>query len=193
MIGTIANAERIGCQLKPEALEVVTTFAHNGREAVNMIQIAAGIAQAEGKTILEAENMEWVVNNSRLSPRQEKRIPDFPQVGVVNGLAVYGPYLGALLEIEAAVTYVGKGEGRIFITGIVEEEEMGGMGRTLRRKGTARGSVENVFTVLRRLLEEDLRDYDIHLNFRRYSSSGPSARQGATAIWSACGIPWIIP
>ena len=90
MIGTIAlnAAERIGCQLKPEALEVVTTFAHNGREAVNMIQIAAGIAQAEGKTILEAENMEWVVNNSRLSPRQEKRIPDFPQVGVVNGLAV---------------------------------------------------------------------------------------------------------
>lgn len=194
MIGTIAlnAAERIGYQLKPEALEVVTTFAHNGREAVNMIQIAAGIAQAEGKTILEAENMEWVVNNSRLSPRQEKRIPDFPQVGVVNGLAVYGPYLGALLEIEAAVTYVGKGEGRIFITGIVEEEEMGGMGRTLRRKGTARGSVENVFTVLRRLLEEDLRDYDIHLNFPGgIPVDGPSAGAGiATAIWSAMrGIP----
>ncbi len=194
MIGTIAlNAvERIGYQLNPEGLKVVTTFAHNGREAVNMVQIAAGIAQAEGKTVLEAENMEWVVNNSRLSPRQEKRIPDLPQVGVVNGLAVYGPYLGALLEIEAAVTTVRKGEGRIFITGIVEEEEMGGMGRTLRRKGTARGSVENVLTVLGRLLEENLRDYDIHLNFPGgIPVDGPSAGAGiATAIWSAMrGIP----
>jgi len=194
MIGRIAlNAvERIGFQLQPEALEVVTTFAHNGREAVNMVQIAAGVVQGEGKTILEAENMEWVVNNSKLSPRREKRIPDFPQVGVVNGLAVYGPYMGALLEIEAAVTPVGKGEGRLFITGIVEEEEMGGMGRTLRRKGTARGSVENVLTVLGRLLEINLRDYDIHLNFPGgIPVDGPSAGAGiATAIWSALqGIP----
>ena len=157
-----------------------------------MVQIAAGVLQGEGKTVIEAEDMEWVVNNSKLSPRREKRIPDFPQVGVVNGLAVYGPYMGALLEIEAAVTPVGKGEGRLFITGIVEEEEMGGMGRTLRRKGTARGSVENVLTVLSRLLEVNLRDYDIHLNFPGgIPVDGPSAGAGiATAIWSALkGIP----
>ncbi|MGI5881786.1 MAG: ATP-dependent protease LonB [Dethiobacteria bacterium] len=194
MIGHIAcNAvERIGFQLQPEALKVVCGFAHNGREAVNMVQIAAGVALGEGKNVLEAENMEWVVNNSRLSPRREKNIPDCPQVGVVNGLAVYGSHSGALLNIEAAVTPVRKGQGHLFITGIVEEEEMGAMGRTLRRKGTAKGSVENVLTVLGRLLEENLKDYDIHLNFPGgIPVDGPSAGAGiATAIWSALkGIP----
>lgn len=194
MIGHIAlnAAEKIGFQLEPGALKVVTTFANNGREAVNMVQIAAGVAQGEGKIVIKEEIMEWVVNNSRLSPRREKRIPDYPQVGVVNGLAVYGSHLGALLDIEAAVTPVPKGEGRLFITGIVEEEEMGAMGRTLRRKGTARGSVENVLTVLGRLLEENLRDFDIHLNFPGgVPVDGPSAGAGiAVAIWSAMkGIP----
>lgn len=194
MIGHIAlnAAEKIGFQLEPGAQKVVTSFANNGREAVNMVQIAAGVAQGEGKTVIKEEIMEWVVNNSRLSPRREKRIPDYPQVGVVNGLAVYGSHLGALLDIEAAVTPVPKGEGRLFITGIVEEEEMGAVGRTLRRKGTARGSVENVLTVLGRLLEENLRDFDIHLNFPGgVPVDGPSAGAGiAVAIWSAMkGIP----
>ena len=193
-IGKIAinAAQRIGFTLTPEALNVLTTFAINGRDAVNMVQMAAGIAQGEGTTVLGIENMEWVVNNSRLSPRPEKKIPDFPQVGLVNGLAVYGPNLGAILEIEASVIPAEKGEGRLTITGIVEEEEVGGMGRTLRRKGTARGSVENVLTVLGRLSGESMRNYDIHLNFPGgIPVDGPSAGVGiATAIYSAQkGIP----
>lgn len=194
-IGKIAfnAAERIGFQLNPAALKVVCTFALNGREAVNMVQIAAGVAQGEGRALLEAEDMEWVVNNSRLAPRPEKRIPEFPQVGLVNGLAVYGPHLGALLEIEAAVFPAEKkGEGLLNITGIVEEEEMGTRGRTIRRKGTARGSVENVLTVLGRLLGKNMRNYDIHLNFPGgIPVDGPSAGTAiATAIYSALtGIP----
>jgi Lon-like ATP-dependent protease len=193
-IGKIAlNAtRRVGFNLTPEALKVITTFAINGRDAVNMVQLAVGIAQGEGRSILEIEDMEWVVNNSKLSPRPEKKIPEFPQVGLVNGLAVYGPNLGAILEIEASVIPVEKGEGRLTITGIVEEEEVGGMGRTLRRKGTARGSVENVLTVLGRLLGESMRNYDIHLNFPGgVPVDGPSAGVGiATAVYSALkGIP----
>ncbi|MDO9536390.1 MAG: ATP-dependent protease LonB [Bacillota bacterium] len=188
-IGKIAlnAARRVSFELTEDALKVITTFASNGRDAVNMVQLAAGIAQGEGRNILEAEEMEWVVNNSRLAPRPEKRIPESPQVGLVNGLAVYGPNLGALLEIEASVIFVGKGDGRLNITGIVEEEEMGGMGRTLKRKGMARGSVENVLTVLSRLLNENLRNYDIHLNFPGcVPVDGPSAGVGiATAVYSA--------
>ncbi|MGI6327615.1 MAG: ATP-dependent protease LonB [Dethiobacteria bacterium] len=188
-IGRIAlnAANRVGFEITPEALKVITTFCLNGRDAVNMVQLAAGVAQGEGRSALEGEDMEWVVNNSRLSPRPEKRIPEFPQVGLVNGLAVYGPYLGALLEIEASVLFVGKGDGRLSITGIVEEEEMGGMGRTLKRKGTARGSVENVLTVLGHLLGENMRNYDIHLNFPGgIPVDGPSAGAGiAVAVYSA--------
>lgn len=193
-IGKIAlnAAEKAGFTLTPEALKVITTFALNGRDAVNMVQLAIGLAQGEGKSIINAEDMEWVVNNSRLSPRPEKKIPDSPQVGVVNGLAVYGANLGAILEIEASVIPVGKGEGRLTITGIVEEEEVGAMGRTLRRKGTARGSVENVLTVLGNLTGESMRNYDIHLNFPGgVPVDGPSAGVGiATAVYSALkGIP----
>ena len=188
-IGKIAlnAAQRVGFTLTPEALKEITSFATNGRDAVNMVQLAVGIAQGEGRNVLDVEDMEWVVNNSRLSPRPEKKIPDFPQVGLVNGLAVYGPNHGAILEIEASVIPVEKGEGRLTITGIVEEEEVGGMGRTLRRKGTARGSVENVLTVLGRLLGESMRNYDIHLNFPGgVPVDGPSAGVGiATAIYSA--------
>lgn len=193
-IGKIAAnaARRVKFTLQPEALDVVRTFAHNGREGVNMVQIAAGVAQSEGRNTLEAEEMEWVVNNSRLVPRLEKHIPPTPQVGLVNGLAVYGPQRGALLEIEAAVSATREGKGRLSITGIVEEEEIGTLGRTLKRKSNARGSVENVLTVLSIILKESMSNYDIHLNFPGgMPVDGPSAGTGvALAVYSALkGIP----
>ncbi len=193
-IGKIAAnaASRVKFTLQPEALDVVRTFAHNGREGVNMVQIAAGVAQSEGRNTLEAEEMEWVVNNSRLVPRLEKHIPPTPQVGLVNGLAVYGPQRGALLEIEAAVSAAREGKGRLSITGIVEEEEIGALGRTLKRKSNARGSVENVLTVLSIILKENMSNYDIHLNFPGgMPVDGPSAGTGvALAVYSALkGIP----
>lgn len=193
-IGSIAAnaARRIKFILQPEALEIIRTFAHNGREGVNMVQTAAGLAQVEGRKILGAEEIEWVVNNSRLVPRLEKQIPVTPQVGLVNGLAVYGPQRGSLLEIEAAVSPAGEGKGNLSITGIVEEEEMGALGRTLRRKSTARGSVENVLTVLASHLQVNMSDYHVHLNFPGgMPVDGPSAGAGvALAVYSAFkGIP----
>ena len=35
-------------------------------------------------------------------PRPDKKIPAIPQIGFVNGLAVYGPNMGTLLEIEVS-------------------------------------------------------------------------------------------
>ena len=71
-------------------------------------------------------------------------------ITVVNGLAVYGPNQGTLLEIEATAIPVEKGQGNFTITGVVDEEELGGGSRTLRRKSMAKGSVENVLTVMKR-------------------------------------------
>ena len=107
-------------------------------------------------------------------------------MGLVNGLAVYGPHLVRFLKLRLP-SFCWERGWRLSITGIVEEEEMGGMGRTLKRKGTARGSVENVLTVLGHLLGENMRDYDIHLNFPGgIPVDGPSAGVGiATAVYSA--------
>ncbi|HAP32158.1 MAG TPA: hypothetical protein DCQ14_03785, partial [Firmicutes bacterium] len=61
------------------------------------------------------------------------------------------------------------------------------LGRTLSRKGTARAAVENVLTALTALLQKNMRNYDIHLNFPGgVPVDGPSAGVGAAlAIYSA--------
>ncbi len=181
-------ARKVGMEISERALEVLSRFATNGREAVNIIQIAAGLATTAGKGSISCEDIEWVVNSGQYTPRQEKKIPPQPQVGVVNGLAVYGPNMGTLVELEASVFPAKQGRGQVVVTGVVEEEEMGSAdGKRLRRKSMARGSVENVVTVLRRYLHVDPRDYDIHINFPGgVPIDGPSAGVTiATAIYSA--------
>ncbi|MDP4095685.1 ATP-dependent protease LonB [Paenibacillus sp. P96] len=192
-IGRIAEdaISKLSFESCPEAVQAVQRYATNGREAVNMIQLAAGLALTEKRDRLEAEDVEWVASSSQLQPRPERKIPNRPQVGFVNGLAVYGPNLGMLLEIEVTAAQAAKGQGKFNITGVVEEEEIGGGSRTLKRKSMARGSVENVLTVLRTC---GLRpqDYDLHINFPGGTPvDGPSAGIAmAAAVASAIrGIP----
>jgi Lon-like ATP-dependent protease len=188
-IGIIARnaVHKMNLRIDAAAVKVVEKYATNGREAVNIIQIAGGLALTEGREQITVADIEWVVNSGQYSPRPDKKIPDQPQVGYVNGLAIYGPNMGTLLEIEAAVLPVRRGEGQITVTGMIEEEEMGNPGHMLRRKSMARGSVENVLTVLRRYLDFNPRDYDIHLNFPGgIPVDGPSAGVAvATAVYSA--------
>ena len=185
-------AQKIGFALQEGVTDVVARYASNGRDAVNIIQIAAGIALGEGKQEIETKTVEWVVNSGQYSPRPEKRVPATPQVGYANGLAVYGTNLGMLLEIEVTVFPVVKGTGRITVTGVIEEEEMGRLGHVVRRKSMAKESVANVLTVLRRYENFDPTDFDIHVNFPGgMPVDGPSAGVSmAVAIYSALtGIP----
>jgi Lon-like ATP-dependent protease len=181
------NAVRkIGFPDNKLAVEVVKKFATNGREAVNMIQLSVGVAISDGRNDVAASDVEWVANSSQLTPRPEKKIPFEPQVGLVNGLAVYGPNQGMLLEIEVTAIPAVSGTGKYTITGIVDEEEMGGGSKTIRRKSMVRGSIENVLTVLRRSGMNTF-DYDLHINFPGgIPIDGPSAGVSmATAIASA--------
>ncbi|MDF2669809.1 MAG: lonB [Paenibacillus sp.] len=177
---------KIGFPDNKPAVEVVKKFATNGREAVNMIQLSVGLAISDGRNDVIAGDVEWVANSSQLTPRPEKKIPFEPQVGLVNGLAVYGPNQGMLLEIEVTAIPSAVGQGKYTITGIVDEEEMGGGSKTLRRKSMVRGSIENVLTVLRRSGVKTY-DYDLHINFPGgIPIDGPSAGVSmATAIASA--------
>ena len=49
------------------------------------------------------DDIEWVLHASQLSPRPEKLIHHESAVGIVNGLAVFGPNMGAVLELEVNV------------------------------------------------------------------------------------------
>ncbi|MED4626378.1 MULTISPECIES: ATP-dependent protease LonB [Bacillus] len=178
-------ADKIQKEISDEALSVLTTYTRNGREAVNMIQIAAGMAVTEDRKEITTEDIEWVVHSSQLTPKNEQKIADEPQVGIVNGLAVYGPNSGALLEIEVNVTPA-QDKGSLNITGIAEEESIGSQSKSIRRKSMAKGSVENVLTVLRTMGIKPS-DYDIHINFPGGGPiDGPSAGIAmAAGIFSA--------
>ncbi|MDU0811271.1 ATP-dependent protease LonB [Bacillus siamensis] len=178
-------ADKIQKEISDEALDVLTAYTRNGREAVNMIQIAAGMAVTEDRKEITTEDIEWVVHSSQLTPKNEQKIADEPQVGIVNGLAVYGPNSGALLEIEVNVTPA-QDKGSLNITGIAEEESIGSQSKSIRRKSMAKGSVENVLTVLRTMGIKPS-DYDIHVNFPGGGPiDGPSAGIAmAAGIFSA--------
>jgi ATP-dependent Lon protease len=178
-------AEKVKLDISETGLDILSTYARNGREAVNMIQISAGLAITDERNYIKDEDLEWVAHSSQLSPRMERKINDDSRVGLVNGLAVYGPNTGALLEIEVTVIPA-KDKGTINITGIVDEESIGGQGKSIRRKSMARGSIENVITVLRSM-GVPAGDFDIHVNFPGgVPIDGPSAGIAmATGIYSA--------
>ncbi|MBN8250599.1 ATP-dependent protease LonB [Priestia flexa] len=178
-------AQKVQMEVTDKGLSMLSTYARNGRETVNMMQIAAGLAISEDRKDIKNEDIEWIIHSSQLTPRHEPKIPEQEQVGLINGLAVYGPNSGALLEIEVKAIKA-KEKGNITITGIVEEENINGQGKSVRRKSMARSSIENVITVLRSMaVPAD--EYDIHVNFPGgVPIDGPSAGIAmATGIYSA--------
>ncbi|HHW98070.1 MAG TPA: ATP-dependent protease LonB [Firmicutes bacterium] len=188
-IGQIAQnaARKIGITLPEAAEAVIRKYASNGREAVNILQIAAGLAAEAGRHYVAVEDAEWVVNSSQYSPRYDQKIPLEPQVGFANGLAVVGPSIGALLEIEVTAIPTPNKDGRIIVTGIADEEEIGDSRHVIRRQSMAKESVQNVLTALRHVLDFSRDDYDIHVNFPGGRPvDGPSAGVSmAVAIYSA--------
>ncbi|MGG0303230.1 ATP-dependent protease LonB [Bacillus albus] len=178
-------ADKVEMQIGENSIEMIGMYARNGREAINLVQISAGMAINEERPFIKDEDIEWVVHSSQLTPKYEKRIYPIPRIGLVNGLAVYGPNTGALLEIEVTAIKA-KDKGSVNVTGIVEEESIGSQTKSIRRKSMAKGSVDNVLTVLRSLdvLPEG---YDIHINFPGgIPIDGPSAGIAmATGVYSA--------
>lgn len=179
--------EKIGFELEEGGLEIISKYAHNGRDSVNMVQIAAGLALTAGRKLIRRKDIEWVVNSGQYTPRPNRKVPPKPQVGYANGLAVYGPNLGMLVALEATAIPVAERPGRVIATGVIEEEEMGEYGRTIRRRSTARESVENVLTILKKYFHLDCTKYDLHINFPGgIPLDGPSAGIAlVTVVYSA--------
>ena len=188
-IGIIAAnaASKIKFPMDPDALEEIKRFASNGRDAVNIVQIAAGVVTAEGRKKIEKADIEWVLNCGQYTPRPQSQVRQEPTIGVVNGLAMYGPNIGTVIEVEATAILVEPNGGRLQVTGVMEEEELGRPGRTMRRRSQARCSVDNVLTVLKSSLGLRPQDYDIHINFPGgVPVDGPSAGVSmVTAVASA--------
>jgi len=185
-------AVKLKMPIADEAQVEISNYASNGREAVNIVQIAGGLALTEHRDGIELQDVQWVIQFSHINPRPERKIPLTPQVGVVNGLAVFGPSSGIVLELEVSAEVAPVGQGRVTLTGLVEEETVNSRDRSVRRKSMAKCSVDNVLTTLKRIVGVNVDDYHLHVNFPGgMPVDGPSAGIAmATAIYSAItGIP----
>lgn len=182
------SAERAGYAMRPEDAETVGRFASCGRDAVNIVQMCAGLAQMDNRKEITREDVEWVIYSGHYSARPEQKAQTHSRVGVVHGLAVIGSSQGATLEVEAVAR---KGKGALFITGIAEEEEIGGDSRKIRRKSMARSSFENVMTLLGSM-GYPVEEYDLHINFPGGTPvDGPSAgvAMAVAAVSAMTGRP----
>lgn len=177
-------ARKINFTIEEKAVAVIKNYSTNGRDVVNIIQIAAGVAINDQRHSISCGDVEWVINFGQYNPRSDKKVPDKPQVGFANGLAVHGANIGTITEIEVSAVH---GTGKLIITGVVDEEELAAPGRTVRRKSMAKSSLENVLTVLANQFDVELHKYDIHVNFPGGGPiDGPSAGVTmAVAIYSA--------
>ena len=176
-------AERAGFSMRKETAALAGQYALCGRDAVNMVQMASGVAQLEGRSDIRLTDMEWVIESGHCAKRPGERAALENRIGAVHGLAVHGSHQGAVMEIEAAAE---QGKGRVLVTGIVEEEELGENGHTLRRKSMAHSSARNVQTLLHRLGYLNAHT-DVHINFPGgMPVDGPSA--GAAMAVAAVSV-----
>ena len=179
-IASIASgaAERAGYTMDAAEAATVGRYASCGREAVNIVQMCAGLAQLEDRKHITAEDVCWVVQSGHYAMRPRQEADTVSRVGCVHGLAVAGTAQGMVMDIEAVVT---RGSGEVMVTGIVEEEELGQEGHRMRRKSTARGSADNLKTLLAEL-GYTLGARNLHINFPGgMPVDGPSAGVAMTA------------
>ncbi|MCM1990468.1 ATP-dependent protease LonB [Oceanirhabdus seepicola] len=179
--------KKMGMEMDEEIPSTVGKYTTNGREAVNLVQLACGIAINHERNKVLIEDLEWVIENGHFTPRPEVKIKNKPQIGYVNGLAVFGANMGTLMEIEAIAMKSRNSDGIINITGVVEREEIKSQNRKLIRKSNARCSIENVMTIIKNVYNIPCHDFDIHVNFPGGGPvDGPSAGVSmTTAIYSA--------
>jgi len=178
---------KVGLQISKDGVEEVSKYCTNGREVINLIQLASGIAINEDRSEITLDDIKWVLENGQYNKIISNKIPSQSRVGVVNGLAVYGANIGMLMPLEVSCKKVTSRRGELKITGIVEEEEITNNNKKIKMKSTAFASVQNVLTVLDNLFDLSTDRYDIHVNISGgIPVDGPSAGISiATAIYSA--------
>lgn len=166
-IQTIAkkSAAQIGAGITEVACNIIAKYCSNGRECLNLLQMAYGASVNENKNIISEKEVLWVIENGDYHPRIERSICDQSKVGSVNGLGVYGANIGILMEIEAVAKKVKIRKGKIHISGAIEEEQITSGNKKMIRKSNVMCSVDNVITVLSNNFNINCDEYDININF----------------------------
>ena len=166
-------AKKLNVKLEEGLEKKIASYTIEGRRAVNILADAYGhaIYGLEGEVPEDLEitskDLNEVVSIGRFTPYEILENLEEKEVGHVYGLGVSG-FLGSTIEIEAtAFKAKKKGAGKIRFN-----DTAGSM---------AKDSVFNAASVIRRLTDKDINDYDIHVNVIGGGKiDGPSAGAAIT-------------
>ena len=166
-------AKKLNVKLEEGLEKKIASYTIEGRRAVNILADAYGhaIYGLEGDVPEDLEitskDLNEVVSIGRFTPYEMLENLEEKEVGHVYGLGVSG-FLGSTIEIEAtAFKAKKKGAGKIRFN-----DTAGSM---------AKDSVFNAASVIKRLTDKDINDYDIHVNVIGGGKiDGPSAGAAIT-------------
>ncbi|MBS5950238.1 MAG: Lon family ATP-dependent protease [Clostridium sp.] len=172
IIGIIENAaKKLQVEIEDGVAELVSRYTFEGRKAVNILADAYGYALYNSKddknSKITINDVEEVISIGRYVPYEIIEETNKFEVGHTYGLGVSG-FMGSTLEIETVV-FESKKPGM----GIVKFNDTAG--------SMAKDSVFNAASVIRRMTDKDIKDYDIHVNIVGGGRiDGPSAGAAIT-------------
>ncbi len=149
-------AKKLNIEMEDGVAELISRYTIEGRKAVNILSDAYGYVLynknqlAENKVKITLQDMEEVISIGRLTPYEQLDKSQSHEVGHIYGLGVSG-YIGSTIEIEASVFEAReKGAGQMRFN-----DTAGSM---------AKDSVFNAASVIRKITDKDIKDYDVHVN-----------------------------
>jgi ATP-dependent Lon protease len=167
-------AKKIGIHIEDGVSETISRYTIEGRKAINILADAYGYVlynekgiTSSSKVLIKNEDLKQIISISRLVPFENIKSEEKYEIGHIYGLGVSG-YIGSTLEIETAV-FEAKEKGK----GTVRFNDTAG--------SMAKDSVFNAASVIRKITDKDLSDYDIHVNVIGGGKiDGPSAGAAIT-------------
>lgn len=169
------SAKKLNIELEEQVAEFISRYTIEGRKAVNILADIYGYVlynskskdKEAGRIRITLEDAQEVAAINRLIPYEEAKKDKEFEVGHIYGLGVSG-YIGSTIEIEAAAFPAKeKGSGQIRFN-----DTAGSM---------AKDSVFNAASVIRKIADMDIKDYDIHVNAVGGGNiDGPSAGAAIT-------------
>ena len=160
-------AHKLNAELDDEVAQIISEYTIEGRKAINILADAYSNALVRQENdmdniLITKEDIYTVAQVSRLTPFITKKASDTSEIGKIFGLGVAG-FIGSVIEIEA-IAFKAHEKGK----GILRFNQTAG--------SMAQDSVFNAAAVVRKLTNEDIHDYDIHINIIGGGNiDGPSA------------------
>lgn len=160
-------AHKLNAKLDDEVAQIISEYTIEGRKAINILADAYSNALVRQENdmdniLITKEDIYTVAQVSRLTPFITKKSSDTSEIGKILGLGVAG-FIGSVIEIEA-IAFKAHEKGK----GILRFNQTAG--------SMAQDSVFNAAAVVRKLTNEDIHDYDIHINIIGGGNiDGPSA------------------